>query len=310
MIFTSLKSGLAHMRVHKRMLWVYYLSNLFFAFLIAAPLRFLLDNFIGDSQMGERLGGAMDMDFLFEFIKENLSGLSAFTGLLLVVPAVYWLFNLFLSGGAFATFAQSEKYSSAFFWGNAAKYFGRFVRLSLWSIPLLVALFCVQYLETAIRLIVFGKDAYQNLTYWGGWIRTGLLGFGFVVFQMVFDYARIHTVRHDENRMRTSLWISLKFTFGNFLPTFGLALLLLIAGALVLLIYNPIANNLNAPNGLIVFLLLVWQQAYMFFRMIVRLSLYAGETHLYQNLAEQPEPAAYTQQSDDLGTQGLSLATE
>lgn len=310
MIFASLQSGLAQVRANKRLLWVYYLSNLFFGLLLALPLRFVLADFIGNSEMGERLAGPLDMDFLFEFIKQNRASVSALTGLLFVGPAGYWLGNLFLSGGAFATFAQNEKYSAAFFWSHAAKYFGRFTRLALWSIPLLGVLFCVQYLETGIRLLIFGKDAYQNLSYWGGWIRTALLGLSFGVFAMILDYARLHTVRQDENKMRISLWEGIKFTSRNFIPTGSLALLIFVFGGAALLLYNLAANSLSAPNGLIVFLLFVWQQAYMFVRTILRLVLYASETHLYQNLAAQAAATEHPQHTGDWGTQGFSLATE
>ncbi|MGH7492899.1 MAG: hypothetical protein ACREOO_10950 [bacterium] len=308
MIFTCLKSGFVRVRENRRMLWVYYGSNLFFGMLLALPLRFVLKGFIGNSQMGERLGGLMDMDFLFEFVTENLASFSAWTGLLLVVPAAYWLFNLFLSGGALATFAQNEKYSPAFFWSHAGLYFGRFVRLALWSIPLLAALFFVQYLENGIRLLIFGRDAYQSITYWGGWIRTGLLGLSLGVLGVVFDYARIHAVQHGETKMRLALWQGLKFTFGNAVPAFGLALVMFVAGGVALLVYNPIADSLNAPNGLIIFLLFMWQQLYMLFRMTVRLMLYSSATNLFQALAAPPEPDAFTQQMDDLGAQGLSFA--
>ena len=107
-----------------------------------------------------------------------------------------------------------------------------------------------------------------------------------------------------------ALWQALKFTFRNAVPAFGLAMVVFVAGGAALLLYNPIANSLNAPNGLIIFLLFVWQQFYMFFRMVVRLVLYASETNLYQNLAAQSEPATYSQQMEDLGAQGLSFATE
>lgn len=310
MIIACLKSGLAQVRANKRMLAIYYLSNLFFALLLAAPLRFLLGNFIGASQMGERLGGALDMDFVFEFIKQNLASFSIWTGMFLLVPLAYWLFNLFLSGGALATFARQEKFSPVFFWGQSAKYFGRFVRLALWSAPVLIALFCVQYLETGARLLIFGNDAYQNITHWGGWVRTALLGLGLIVFGMILDYARIHTVLHEETKMRLSLWQALKFTLRNFLPALGLALALAIVGAFALLLYNPIADRLNAPNGLIVFLLFIWQQLYMLVRAALRLALYAGETHLFQELAVQPEPAEYTRPLEAEGSEGLSLATE
>jgi hypothetical protein len=244
--------------------------------------------------MGAKLGGPLDLDFLFEFFKHSGEVVPAFMGLILIVPAANWLFTLFLSGGAFATFAGGENYNAAFFWGNAAKYFGHFVRLTLWSLPVFAVLFCLQYLETGVQRLILGSDPYQNLTYWGGWIKIGLRQIGFLLFAMILDYARIHAVLNDERKMRTSLLQGLKFVFGNFLYTFGLALLLLIVGAVALVIYNPIANSLAAPNALIVIMLFVWQQVYMIFRTTLRLTTYASQLDLYRQRAEAPAPAAIT----------------
>jgi hypothetical protein len=108
------------------------------------------------------------------------------------------------------------------------------------------------------------------------------------------DYARIHAVLTDERKMRTSLLQGLKFVFGNFLYTFGLAFLLLLVGALALVIYNPIASGLAAPNALIVFMLFVWQQIYMLFRTLLRLTTYASELELYRQRAAEPAPSEIT----------------
>ncbi|MGH7595978.1 MAG: hypothetical protein ACREOI_06470 [bacterium] len=294
MILPSLKSGFAQVRANKRMVAVFYLANLCFGLLLLLPLRSILKSFVGDSQMAAKLGGPLDMDFLIEFLKYPEGVVPAFMGLILIVPAAHWLFTLFLSGGVFATFAGGERYNAAFFWGNSAKYFGRFVRSTLWSLPVFAVLFCLQFLETGVQRLIFGSDPYQNITYWGGWIKVGLRQIGFLLFAMILDYARIHVVLTDERRMRTSLLQGLKFVLGNFLYTFGLALSLLIVGGVVLVIYNPIANNLSAPNALIVFMLFVWQQVYMLFRTLLRLTTYASQLALYRQRAAEPVPEAIT----------------
>ena len=126
----------------------------------------------------------------------------------------------------------------------------------------------------------------------------------------MLDYARIYAVHHDENKMRLALWQGLKFTLRNFLLTGSLAFLMFAAGGLALWLYNPVANSLSAPNGLVVFLLFIWQQAYMLVRMAIRLLLYASETHLFENLVPQTAATEETQQREDFGPEGLSLATE
>jgi hypothetical protein len=154
-------------------------------------------------------------------------------------------------------------------------------------------MFCLQYLETGVQRLIFGSDPYQNVTYWGGWIQIGLRQIGFLLSFMILDYARIHAVLADERKMRTSLLQGLKFVFGNFPYTFGLALLLIV-GAVALMIYHPIANSLAASNALIVFMLFAWQQIYMLFRTLLRLTTYASQLHLYRQRAAEPAPAVIT----------------
>ncbi|MFQ5632689.1 MAG: hypothetical protein ACE5I1_28305, partial [bacterium] len=285
MIFSSIKQGFSQTWANKRMILLFYLASLVFGVVMMWPMRAMLSGFIGSSLMGE--AGRMDMDFLFEFFKNVSAAPNAFMALVFVAPPIFWLFTLFLSGGALASFARGEKYTPSFFWGNAATYFGRFIRLALWSIPVFAILFCLQFLETGLQRLFFGSDPYQNISYWGGWIRFGLRSLGIFLFFIVLDYARIYIVLHDEKKSRIALWASLKFAFANFGRTFGLAFLLAVTGVVALTIYNPIANALSAPNGFVIILLLLVQQVYMFFRMILRLAGYSGQMNLYRGISEK-----------------------
>lgn len=302
MILKSLKSGFVQMWANRRMVLIFYFANLLFGLLVMLPFRAILNKFAGHSLLSTKLGGLMDMDFLFEFIKHNSSALSMLTALLLMVSVVYWLFALFLSGGAFAVFATGEKYSSTLFWGSAAKYFGRFIRLVLLSVPVFVLLFCLQFLESAIERILFGSDPYQYISYWGRWIKLGLRYISILLFGLVLDYARIHVIVMDQLKMRISLWKGIKFAFKNFSRTFGLAFLLFFIGVVALVIYNPLANVLSAPKTFVVIMLFMLQQLYLFFRMMLRLTLYSSQTHLYKTLSSEHEPATLTTM-DDIGVQ-------
>jgi hypothetical protein len=288
-------------RANKRMTAVFYAANLFFGLLLMLPLRAIVKNFIGDSTMGLELGGSLDMDFLFELLKNNSQLFSTFGALVLIVPASNWLFTLFLSGGALTIFAGGEKYTPALFWGSAAKYFGRFFRLALWSLPVFALLLLVPYLESVIQRIIFGKDPYQSITYWGGWVKVGLRALIILSCGMILDYVRIHVVLTGERRSRVSLTEGIRFVLGNFLQTFGLAFLLLIVGVAVLVIYNPIANSLAAPNALVVFMLFLLQQVYMFCRMMLRLTSYASQLELYRQLMTEPVTITSTKDSATVG---------
>ncbi len=303
MILSSITTGFAQMWTNKRMLLLFYFTNLLFGIVLMLPFRATLDRFVGNRLMGSELAGQFNMDFLFELLKTNANITSIISGMILVIPTVYWLLALFLSGGAFAVFASQERYSPILFFGNAAKYFGRFVRLALFGLPVFAILFCLQFIETGIQRLFFGSDPYQYVTYWGAWIKTGFQFISVLLFGLVLDYARIYTVLYDERKMRISLWNGIKFAFGKLKQTFSLTLILFVVGIVALVIYNPIANSLSAPNVFVVFLLFLIQQLYMFFRMMLRLTLFSSQLHLYKGLSVVSEPVEETP-AEDLGVEG------
>jgi hypothetical protein len=282
MILASLKSGIQKTAANKRMILIFYLGNLILGLIIILPLRAIIDEFVGYRLMGAKLAGRLDMDFLFELLLHNHSFGDVLRGMIFFAPAVYWLFLLFLSGGAFVIFAHNEKYSSPIFWGNCGRFFGRFIRLSIWSLPLLAVFFALPLLAKGLLRLFFGSDPYQYITYWGRWLQAGLGFVSFLLFGMVLDYARIHTVLTDERNMRASLWRGFRFAFGKFKHTLGLAALLFVIGGLILAMSTPVANGLAAPSAIIVALMFLIQQFYMILRMGLRLTLYAGQIHLYK----------------------------
>ena len=289
MVFSNIKNGFAQVWKNKRLIVVFYLANLLFGLVLMLPFRAVLSNFSGNTLMGAKLGGRLDMDFLFDLLTHNQNIVSIITGMMLIVPAVYWLFSLFLSGGAFSVLVKGEKYSAAIFWHGAATYFGRFFRIFLWSLPVLGILFCVQFIETGLERLIFGKVPYQNISYWGGWVKFSLRTLSILLFGLVLDYARIHAVLTDDKRMRVSVWRGIKFAFGNIGRTLGLTFILFLTGAVVLAIYNPISNALVAPNVLVVIALFLLQQTYMMFRMTLRLTLFASQLNLYNKLSTESE---------------------
>ncbi len=294
MIFSNIKNGFGRVWSNKRLVLVFYLANLLFGLILMLPFRGVLNNFVGNRLMGTKLAGRLDMDFFFDFLYHNQSVTSIFSAMILVIPAIFWLFSLFLSGGAFSILAREEKYTAAMFCNGAATYFARFFRIFLWSLPVLGVLFCLQFIETGLERLIFGSDPYQNISYWGGWVKFGLRTVGILLFGLVLDYARIHAVLTDDRRMRVSVWRGIKFAFMNFGRTFGLTLVLFLTGALVLVIYNPISDALAAPNAFVIIVLFLLQQGYMLFRTTLRLTLFASQLDLYKYVAgesERTEPA-------------------
>lgn len=285
MIIGSLFSGLNQVWGAKRMLFPFYLANLVCGLLIVLPLGFVLDDFAGNSLMRARVGESMDYDFLFEFLHYAESGLASVRGMILAVPLVYYLIALFLSGGAMAVFAAKGRYVPSSFWGGAAAYFGRFMRLVLMAIPLLIALFCLRYLVNLVQQIFFGGDPSEYILYWGAWAKTALGFLGLILFGLIIDYARIHLVLSGTHQTRKSLWQGARFAAKNLKNTLGLAFLLFAGGWLIILVYSFASHLFSASGWLILIALLVWQQLYIICKMALRLTVYSSQMELYRRVS-------------------------
>lgn len=302
MLRTSLQTGLVQLHANWRMVLVYYLSSLVFGLILTLPMWTSLRQFIGASEMGALLAGRLDWDFVIEFLHNNPSLLPTLQHLLALMFLLHTLWSLFLSGGAFAIFVAGRKYEPAAFWSGAVKYFGRFLRLAAWSLLLAFALLLFLFLPGLLQRLICGSDPYENVSYWMGWVTVGWSYVCLLFFKLVFDNARIHVVMAEDRQMRFALAEGLRFALRNFARAFTLSLLFFCAGLLVLAIYNPLANSLAAPSALVIFLLFVLQQAYLFWRKALGLALYASQAQLYRELqrAAREEP----QTAHELGWEG------
>jgi len=283
-ILAALRTGLTLVARHKRLIVPFYLANLLFGLLITLPLGALLNEFIGGSLVRERLGQAMDYDLFVEFLFHNDIELASLQGLMLVVPGVYWLLALFLSGGAMVVYAN-DSYRPNLFWGASAEHFAPFGRLVLWSLPLLALLFSLRFLEPLFERLIFGSDPYEYVLYWGAWIKMGLGYLGLLLFGIVFDYARLNLVITGDRKARRSLWHALVFAAHNPGRTFALAFILFVTGWLALAIYYPLSIALSAPSWLAVITLFVLQQSYILLRLVLRLTYYSSQLGLYRSLS-------------------------
>ena len=292
MVITSLKSGVHRSWAAKRMIFIYYFANLFCGVLLIMPFRRTLNDKVSSTLLGDALGGTIDMNFLADFLFNHRDLGSAWFGLAIVVPVFYLLTNIFFSGGALSVFASEKKYSTALFWTGAAKYFGRFMRLWLMALPVFGLFFLLMLVEKGVTRLVFGADPYQNITYWAGWVRVGLFGVALLLSHMFFDYARLYSVLNEETRMRHAWWFGLKFMFGNLGKALLLVIIIALIGVVGLAIYNLLADRLAMPHALVVVALLLLQQIYVLFRMLMKLSAFAAQTTFYQAVSAAVPAAA------------------
>ena len=280
MVLRALGDGFKGLRGQGRLLLVYYLANLCFALLMAWPMKILLGSFAGYRLDGARLAEGIDFPFFTELLEYEPQAWSALMSLALPVTVGYVLFSLFLCGGALSLLWEGRGYSASDFWGAAARYFGAFLRLALWSLLLLAVLLIGLAVLNLMVGLAAGGDPYESTIYWSLMLQAVLAGIAVLFISLFLDYGRIHIVVSGQHKASQALLEGIRFTLGNLPRTLGLACLVLTLGGAAALLYLTVSNWLDAPQSVAVWALILLQQLYILCRMALRLARYGGELSL------------------------------
>ena len=287
MIWKSIRYGFSQILDNKRIWFFYYLFNLILSIIIILPMRKVLFDFAGRSMMANRLLQGFDMTFFTEFAKEHSDVFGMWMFFIIAGAVFYWASLIFLSGGVLHVYIHELKGTLASVMGNSAKYFGRMVRLSLWSLPVLILLLCTPFIYSGIQRLIFGDDPYESVLYWGVWIKLGIRFLAIWFFAIIFDYARIHLVQNDVRKTRKSLIAAIKFVFNNFGKTIGLKALLVLAAIIALVLLQVVNHVLAGSASLIVISVFIIGQIYMIFRIGLKLLTFSSQAELFHTVESE-----------------------
>jgi hypothetical protein len=271
-----------------RLVFFYYLMNLVCALITIYPFSLTLSDFGGNSLLSRNLTSGPDLTFIAEFLHNDPSSLTMMGGLLLLSAILSMFLLLVLAGGSISYFRNGGEFSSYEFWGDGYRFTGRFLRIFLWSLPILALAIASQFLEKLFVLIFWGSDPYSNIRFYGGFVRIAIGGFGLFLYNQIVDYARIDCVVNDERSARRSVIRGLKFFFRNFFSATLLGMTFTLAGFLVLAVYLKATGGLSDVRGITLVVAVILQQLYMFVRAMLRVGLISGQVE-YE---EKKQPAA------------------
>ena len=204
---------------------------------LAVPAYFLFSGALGAAVA--KSAAPLDQEAMIEFLTGSGGAIRGITTALLAAVVLSAFVSIFLFGGILQTLVRGgagERPGQTFFAGGA-RYYGRFLRLTLYSIVLWVsalALFIpVHMLATAVM-----KDSTNEQLGFVLTILRVVLALFLVYFnKMILDYARIRIVREDTNRVYDSLAWAVRFVFGRLGGTLLLYALLGVTGLAMLAAY-------------------------------------------------------------------------
>jgi hypothetical protein len=264
------------------LLWV---INIAFAVVLTAPILMMLSSTLDYSAIGDRLLSSFDYQWYIEFEAKHHDALLKFPSVMVVVGIIYSVIQTFLAGGLLAVFNSTEKKSMFidFFYGCVA-YFFRFFKV------LLVALscyFCLYVLNEWLVSIIDSSTRNvesEQVVIGLHMVRNALLIVSFNVINLVFDYTKVKIVVDNTHKTLLNIWDTVKFVGAHFGNTFGLYLVISIAGWTLLILYFLVEGTL-VPNSFVkIFLVFLLEQIYIIAKIWIRMVFYGSQLVLYKDI--------------------------
>jgi hypothetical protein len=318
-MFAAMGRGLRRaLRSPVILVWLWLLNG-FVALPAAVWIAGSLHGSIGKSRVAENLRTGFDMQWYGEYaaqasaletsfvpsvnrggafldnLDDWLSG-RLFTNLpeLVALGATYALLWALMLGGVLARYtAPGDHRGVGTFFRNGGRFFFRFFRLAALAAVLYAAIYLVQQ-SWRDELLETTRDVTSELGVLGRyltiWVPVALL---LVLVRVVFDYAKIATVVDDRRSMLLAALRGAGFVVLHPLKTLGLCYAWLVVGALALAVYVFVAPGAGVSTAETVTVAFAIGQAFLLSRLLMRLSLLAGQTELYRAYStptETPEP--------------------
>ena len=282
--FKIIGKGVSAVRRNSRMtLWL-WLIDFLFGIIVAAPVYFFVNKDFGHSPAGEGLRG-MSFTWLGDSIYKYQELLPALAGWVLVPALFFILVSIFLNGGIIGRLAAGEKTTLQGFFADCGKYFGRFFRVFLLSLPVYILVFGGLLKLVSAPFKLWAKNAggempviiASNLRF----LVTILI---LSIVQMYFDYVKIHLAAREGRKVLAAAAAALSFVGRKFFKAWGLYLLvglLFIAATAVFIVLT----NVLAGTGVVALVLgFILAQAYILARIFAKVLFFASELDLYRIL--------------------------
>ncbi len=250
-IIANYRKGLAESTVRPKTVLLLWLANLLFAFPAYLLFSTLFGSALGRSGAAQGLMTKLDMNILFEVLTTSGRPLGMLIAGILALLLTYFLATIFLQGGILQGLlgGSAEARSGRTFFEGGARFYGRFLRLTVLSLILWIPAAAVFALVTAVVGGLTQDSTREQLSFY---LTIGLgvfAAFLICLIKMIMDYARIHLATEDSPGALRALGAGVRFVIGHPGGTLGLYYLLGLTGLVILAVVKFIAGAIPAATN-------------------------------------------------------------
>jgi len=289
-VLSSYGKGIKRAFLEPKMVVVLWLVN----FVSASVIYFMFSGYLSDV-IGKRLVAAnflkgFDFETFFELIIHEGEAWHWILYAAFILAFLYYWVSIFLHGGILSMLkargitgeleVRDPRFAPAFFQG-AGKYFGRFFRLTIYSLLVWLAFGVLYFVLNLVLKPLEAGGTNEPAIFYLFWVRVVIILFLYLLARMICDYARIRIVAEDSKAVFRSLIQAIQFVFRNFFKTLILYYLVLITGLAIFGIYWVVQKMVPTQTLLTILIAFLIGQIFILSRGWLKIALQAAQFHFY-----------------------------
>jgi hypothetical protein len=292
-VLRSYGGGIKEATLQPKMIFVLWLRNFIFGFAMFFLFFRFLTWAIGNSVLADGLLERFDFNVFFELLVHHDESMNLIFMVGFVLFLLYFFVSVFLYGGILSILtlppeAKEVKglFAQTFFQG-AGKFFGRFFRLSIYSLILWAVFILINILLNPVGKFLTGNGSNEWMGFYFFWIRVTIGVFLVYLIRMILDYSRIEIVILDSRAVFLSLLRTIKLVFQKFGKTLALYYLLVLTGIAVIIVFWLVKSYLPSFSSPWLTLLVSFLVAQLFiaFQGWLKIAFQSGQLLFYIGLS-------------------------
>jgi len=294
-VFESYSQGIKRATIEIKMVFLLWLINILFAVGIYPQFSNYLNKTISRSIAAENFIKYFDLHTFFELLihqGDKFSAIISFTGLLIIG---YILASVFLNGGILFTLIhpkkanQKRRLAPVFFQGGG-KFFGRFLRLVIYSLVLWIGIGIVMLIIHLILSPITKGSTNESLMLGLFLVRGAIALFLVFLVKMILDYTRIKIVIQDTRKVFLSMWQAVGFVFRKLGSTLALYYLYVLTAFAIFILYWWAQKAVKTHSLLPILIAFVIGQIFILSRGWLRIGLQAAQMKFFQAAKTKTSP--------------------
>ncbi len=271
-----------------KLVWLLWLVNVLFASLIYFQFSDYMNQVLSRSAAAENFLKTFDMNTFFELLAHNGEKLNAIVSLAILLLIGYIFVSVFLNGGILFTLIHPRKTEkkrrlAPLFFEGGGKFFGRFLRLLIYSLILWLGVIIVNLIFHIILTPITKGGTNEVLMFYLILVRVVIALLLIFLVKMIVDYARIKIVVEDSRKVFRPLFQAVGFVFRKLRSTLAIYYIFMLTAAAVFILYLLVQKTVKTHALLPILFAFIIGQIFILSRGWVKVGLQAAQMNFFQS---------------------------